>query len=119
MACPTCGGMFANNTKFLDHIRRQTSLDRKPSESSGYRPSCLQWGRARSQGGWPLELPAAWLWPRRAQAPPSLLLDLLTLLPVCHTSYLRAPSQQPREVGFLFPFLQMRKLSLREVKPLT
>ena len=32
MACPTCGGMFANNTKFLDHIRRQTSLDRKLSE---------------------------------------------------------------------------------------
>ena len=32
MACPTCGGMFANNTKFLDHIRRQTSLDRKRSE---------------------------------------------------------------------------------------
>ncbi|XP_074256813.1 histone H4 transcription factor isoform X1 [Saimiri boliviensis] len=27
VACPTCGGMFANNTKFLDHIRRQTSLD--------------------------------------------------------------------------------------------
>lgn len=24
--------MFANNTKFLDHIRRQTSLDRKLSE---------------------------------------------------------------------------------------
>ena len=29
MACPTCGGMFANNTKFFDHIRRQTALDRK------------------------------------------------------------------------------------------
>lgn len=28
VACPTCGGMFANNTKFLDHIRRQTALDR-------------------------------------------------------------------------------------------
>lgn len=35
MACPTCGGMFANNTKFLDHIRRQTSLDRKQSEKKG------------------------------------------------------------------------------------
>lgn len=42
MACPTCGGMFANNTKFLDHIRRQTSLDRKQSESrDGNRLSCL------------------------------------------------------------------------------
>lgn len=30
VACPTCGGMFANNTKFLDHIRRQTSLDPLP-----------------------------------------------------------------------------------------
>lgn len=29
VACPTCGGMFANNTKFFDHIRRQTALDRK------------------------------------------------------------------------------------------
>lgn len=36
VACPTCGGMFANNTKFLDHIRRQTALDRK-----------LPWGVAR------------------------------------------------------------------------
>lgn len=35
MACPTCGGMFANNTKFLDHIRRQTSLDRKQLERRG------------------------------------------------------------------------------------
>lgn len=45
MACPTCGGMFANNTKFLDHIRRQTALDRKQSEKkgSGCRPS-LRWG---------------------------------------------------------------------------
>lgn len=40
MACPTCGGMFANNTKFLDHIRRQTSLDRKQSERKGV------WGQA-------------------------------------------------------------------------
>lgn len=29
VACPTCGGMFANNTKFFDHIRRQTTLDRE------------------------------------------------------------------------------------------
>lgn len=36
VACPTCGGMFANNTKFLDHIRRQTSLDRKQLELVGY-----------------------------------------------------------------------------------
>lgn len=45
VACPTCGGMFANNTKFLDHIRRQTALDRKQSEKkgSGCRPS-LRWG---------------------------------------------------------------------------
>lgn len=35
VACPTCGGMFANNTKFLDHIRRQTSLDRKKLERRG------------------------------------------------------------------------------------
>lgn len=35
VACPTCGGMFANNTKFLDHIRRQTSLDRKRLERRG------------------------------------------------------------------------------------
>lgn len=27
VACPTCGGMFANNTKFFDHIRRQTSIE--------------------------------------------------------------------------------------------
>lgn len=46
VACPTCGGMFANNTKFLDHIRRQTSLDRKQSEKKGYgyKLSCLGWG---------------------------------------------------------------------------
>lgn len=25
MSCPTCGGMFANRTKFFDHIRRQTA----------------------------------------------------------------------------------------------
>lgn len=38
VACPTCGGMFANNTKFFDHIRRQTALDRKPRGREG-------WGR--------------------------------------------------------------------------
>ncbi|KAK3509504.1 hypothetical protein QTP70_035158 [Hemibagrus guttatus] len=27
VACPTCGGMFANNTKFFDHIKRQTSIE--------------------------------------------------------------------------------------------
>ncbi|XP_060746151.1 histone H4 transcription factor-like [Tachysurus vachellii] len=27
VACPTCGGMFSNNTKFFDHIRRQTSIE--------------------------------------------------------------------------------------------
>ncbi|XP_029614439.1 histone H4 transcription factor-like isoform X3 [Salmo trutta] len=26
VACPICGGMFANNTKFFDHIRRQTTI---------------------------------------------------------------------------------------------
>lgn len=40
MACPTCGGMFANNTKFFDHIRRQTALDRKPCERG--RAGCEQ-----------------------------------------------------------------------------
>lgn len=35
MACPTCGGMFANNTKFFDHIRRQTALERKPRGQGG------------------------------------------------------------------------------------
>uniref|UniRef100_A0A8D0IMH1 ATP binding cassette subfamily G member 4 n=1 Tax=Sus scrofa TaxID=9823 RepID=A0A8D0IMH1_PIG len=34
VACPTCGGMFANNTKFLDHIRRQTSLDQQHFQCS-------------------------------------------------------------------------------------
>lgn len=34
VACPTCGGMFANNTKFLDHIRRQSSLDRQRFQCS-------------------------------------------------------------------------------------
>lgn len=43
VACPTCGGMFANNTKFLDHIRRQTSLDRK-SEGRGAGCSFGGWG---------------------------------------------------------------------------
>ncbi|KAL0993778.1 hypothetical protein UPYG_G00113830 [Umbra pygmaea] len=27
VACPVCGGMFANNTKFFDHIRRQTTIE--------------------------------------------------------------------------------------------
>uniref|UniRef100_A0A8C5N4W5 Histone H4 transcription factor n=1 Tax=Leptobrachium leishanense TaxID=445787 RepID=A0A8C5N4W5_9ANUR len=27
VSCPNCGGMFANNTKFYDHLRRQMSLD--------------------------------------------------------------------------------------------
>lgn len=27
VACPTCGGMFASNTKFFDHIRRQTATE--------------------------------------------------------------------------------------------
>ncbi|XP_062372469.1 histone H4 transcription factor-like [Sardina pilchardus] len=27
VACPFCGGMFANNTKFFDHIQRQTTTD--------------------------------------------------------------------------------------------
>ncbi|XP_043936799.1 histone H4 transcription factor [Protopterus annectens] len=27
VACPTCGGVFASNTKFFDHIRRQTAID--------------------------------------------------------------------------------------------
>ncbi|XP_076130568.1 histone H4 transcription factor [Alosa pseudoharengus] len=27
VSCPTCGGMFANNTKFFDHIRRQTTIE--------------------------------------------------------------------------------------------
>ncbi|XP_045139500.1 histone H4 transcription factor [Echinops telfairi] len=34
VACPTCGGMFANNTKFLDHIRRQTSLEQQRFQCS-------------------------------------------------------------------------------------
>ena len=29
VACPACGGMFANNTKFFDHIRRQTAYEGK------------------------------------------------------------------------------------------
>uniref|UniRef100_H9G6A9 Histone H4 transcription factor n=1 Tax=Anolis carolinensis TaxID=28377 RepID=H9G6A9_ANOCA len=29
VACPTCGGMFSNNTKFFDHLRRQTALERE------------------------------------------------------------------------------------------
>lgn len=35
VACPTCGGMFANNTKFFDHIRRQTALDREQLPRAG------------------------------------------------------------------------------------
>lgn len=35
VACPTCGGMFSNNTKFFDHIRRQTALDREPRGQGG------------------------------------------------------------------------------------
>nr|XP_005988201.1 PREDICTED: histone H4 transcription factor [Latimeria chalumnae] len=27
VACPTCGGMFASNTKYFDHVRRQTAID--------------------------------------------------------------------------------------------
>ncbi|XP_010868753.1 histone H4 transcription factor [Esox lucius] len=27
VACPICGGMFANNTKFFDHIRRQITME--------------------------------------------------------------------------------------------
>ncbi|GCC23153.1 histone H4 transcription factor isoform X1 [Chiloscyllium punctatum] len=27
VACPTCGGMFASNTKFFDHIRRQMAME--------------------------------------------------------------------------------------------
>ncbi|NXK63896.1 HINFP factor, partial [Sylvietta virens] len=34
VACPTCGGMFANNTKFFDHIRRQTALDQQRFQCS-------------------------------------------------------------------------------------
>lgn len=55
VACPTCGGMFANNTKFFDHIRRQTSLDRKHSEKKGggCRLSWVGWelGVCSQQGG--------------------------------------------------------------------
>lgn len=45
MACPTCGGMFANNTKFFDHIRRQTALERKPGGREGLgRAGLGPWG---------------------------------------------------------------------------
>ncbi|XP_069470480.1 histone H4 transcription factor [Ambystoma mexicanum] len=27
LSCPTCGGMYANRTKFFDHIRRQTAVE--------------------------------------------------------------------------------------------
>lgn len=43
MACPTCGGMFANNTKFFDHIRRQTALDRELLRA-GSSPLGGRWG---------------------------------------------------------------------------
>lgn len=62
VACPTCGGMFANNTKFLDHIRRQSSLDRKQSKKKGHRCrlSYLGWWLgARSQERGPLKVSAA------------------------------------------------------------
>lgn len=29
VACPTCGEMFSNNTKFFDHAKRQVSEDSK------------------------------------------------------------------------------------------
>uniref|UniRef100_A0A8B9FN89 C2H2-type domain-containing protein n=1 Tax=Amazona collaria TaxID=241587 RepID=A0A8B9FN89_9PSIT len=29
VACPTCGGMFSNNTKFFDHTKRQVSEDNR------------------------------------------------------------------------------------------
>uniref|UniRef100_A0A8B9MY02 C2H2-type domain-containing protein n=1 Tax=Accipiter nisus TaxID=211598 RepID=A0A8B9MY02_9AVES len=29
VACPTCGGMFSNNTKFFDHAKRQVSEDKQ------------------------------------------------------------------------------------------
>lgn len=39
VACPTCGGMFANNTKFFDHIRRQTTIEgERESETE-----CVLW----------------------------------------------------------------------------
>ncbi|XP_042333366.1 histone H4 transcription factor isoform X1 [Sceloporus undulatus] len=34
VACPTCGGMFSNNTKFFDHIRRQTALEQQRFQCS-------------------------------------------------------------------------------------
>lgn len=46
VACPTCGGMFANNTKFFDHIRRQTALDRK-----------LLWVGCKQSSGWVIWFP--------------------------------------------------------------
>lgn len=27
VACPGCGAMYANNTKFFDHIKRQSALE--------------------------------------------------------------------------------------------
>lgn len=34
VACPSCGGMYANNTKFFDHIKRQSATE---GEAPGYR----------------------------------------------------------------------------------
>ncbi|KAM6312438.1 histone H4 transcription factor [Podargus strigoides] len=34
VACPACGGMFSNNTKFFDHIHRQTALDQQRFQCS-------------------------------------------------------------------------------------
>nr|XP_060643457.1 histone H4 transcription factor [Anolis sagrei ordinatus]XP_060643458.1 histone H4 transcription factor [Anolis sagrei ordinatus] len=34
VACPTCGGMFSNNTKFFDHLRRQTALEQQRFQCS-------------------------------------------------------------------------------------
>lgn len=72
VACPTCGGMFANNTKFLDHIRRQTSLDRKQLEGSGCRLFCSWTLGAHSQGGAPEGVCNLAPFPFRAQSPASL-----------------------------------------------
>lgn len=27
MACPDCGGMYANNTKLFDHVIRQSAME--------------------------------------------------------------------------------------------
>lgn len=59
MACPTCGGMFANNTKFFDHIRRQSALDRKPWGQGGA-GGALGWGVWVA--GAACEARAGWAW---------------------------------------------------------